>query len=161
MPRETSKSGKVRYPTLPPRRESVLATNEEESTQPRPWELSVDDFKALSDRGVAEGLKTMNDVYQDYLKLIADFGNLREQMEETIRKNTSASTRVDEAEEQYDGMIEELREAKQKQEHAERLLEVVLRQVRVDSLTVVRRLTKLPDPPLFTDGKETTIDHWS
>ena len=162
MPRVAPRNEEVEYPALPPRRESVLATSiEEESTQPLPWELAVDDFKALSDRGVAEGLRAMNNVYQDYLKLIADFGSLREQLKKTIRENASASARVEEAESQYDDMAEELKEAKRKQEHAERLLEVVLRQVRAESPTAAKRSTKLPDPPVFTDGKEITIDHWS
>ena len=150
------------YPELPERRSSILPQNpQEETAQPLPWKLPAKEFQKMSTERIQSCLQVMDKMHQDYEDLLLAYDSLREETKKRIKENDRAAARVDEAEEQFDGIRVELDEAKQKQEQAERLLEVVLRQSRADTVAVHQKSTKLPDPPVLTDGKEPTIDHWS
>ena len=156
----------VRKATAPARRESVVPAEQNENELP--WDLTAAEVKKLPETSLTEALKIMKNVYQEYQKLIPDFKTARQDIEDLLAQNEALrpdraelAGRVKELENQHRELQKEnttfIKEINTQRCIVERLIRTGLGEYQ----KAVRKSTKLPDPPVLTDGKDPNYDLWA
>ena len=152
--------------TVPARRESVVPAEQNENDLP--WDLAAAEVKKLPEKSLKEALEIMKSVYQDYQKLIPDFELARQEIENFSAQNEAARPDTGELADRITEL--EIQHQELEHENATLMAEIDVQRNIVKRLVLTgpgehqegtRRSTKLPDPPVLTDGKDPDYDLWA
>jgi hypothetical protein len=152
--------GGIKYPKLPDRRSSIILPNTAEGLPTvMPWDIPIEEFRRLPAEEIKEYMQTMQTLYNDYQDVLLVHSHTRDDLKEAISQTKQLESKLREEGDQLVLTEEELRREKTL---VQAFLERGSSGTPVGSIAPKEsRSTKLPDPPVLTDGKEPTIDNWA
>ena len=135
------------------------------NSEPLPWELAVEELQNMPPERLRIQLQTMASLHQDYKDVLLVYNDLRGDMKRAITQMKELQHSVDRAAEKLDEEREQRVLAEEQLKRSEAVVDALARRQASDTPVgseepKERRSTKLPDPPILTDGLNPTFDDW-